>query len=86
VVTINLVHPCCHSCAGVLVERTVGEVLPAVEKNAEMLKQTLTKFKEQIDAKRKEIAAFQTKYKIRIKGQDEPKEEETETKKGGVLV
>ncbi|CAG9460563.1 unnamed protein product [Pedinophyceae sp. YPF-701] len=78
---------CCRLVSGVLVERTVGEVMPAVQKNHDMIQGAVAKFKEQLDAKRKEIAAFQTKHKIRIKGQDDgPQQKEGEGKGGGVLV
>lgn len=77
----------------VLVERTVEEVLPAVRKNEEGIHQVLESYSKQLEAKRKALAEFQTKYKIRVKGEDfdEDEEQETEAKTAnntsqGVLV
>jgi len=63
---------CCRLISGVLVERTVGEVLPTIEQNAGNLKQLVDTLKTQLDAKNKQIAAFSAKYKIRVRGQGEP--------------
>jgi len=59
---------CFRLVGGVLVERTIGEVLPAVETN----KQGITGIKDQLfqqfETKKEELKEFQDKYKIRVKG------------------
>lgn len=67
----------------VLVERTVGEVLPAVRKNEEGIKEVLESYAKELEVKRKALAAFQTKYKIRVKGEDFEEDEEESGDKGG---
>jgi prefoldin subunit 2 len=54
---------------GVLVERTVAEVMPAVEKNREGLMQVIAKITEQSDAKKAKLDDLQVRYKIRVKGE-----------------
>ena len=49
----------------VLVERTVGEVLPAVQSNKAQLDEVLAKIKADAAAKEKELQALIEKYKIR---------------------
>ncbi|EEH56383.1 uncharacterized protein MICPUCDRAFT_33990 [Micromonas pusilla CCMP1545] len=67
---------CFRLIGGVLVERTVEEVLPAVEKNREGLTQIIAKMTEQRDAKIDKVEAMQKKYKIRVKGEPDPEEDE----------
>jgi chaperonin cofactor prefoldin len=50
----------------VLVERTVGETVPAVLKNRDNLKSTIESFQKQLEIQKKELAEFQEKYKIRV--------------------
>ncbi|CAD6256694.1 unnamed protein product [Miscanthus lutarioriparius] len=69
---------CYRMIGGVLVERTIKEVLPAVKRNKEGLKR-----------KKKEITEFELKYKIRIRKADNDAEDEGGKKEGtaqGVLV
>ena len=54
----------------VLVERTVKEMVPELTKQRDNLAAVTKNFKEQLEAKSKEVAAYQEKYNIRIKGQD----------------
>jgi prefoldin subunit 2 len=76
----------------VLVERTVGEVLPAVKKQKENLDNTIESYKKGFQQKQQELSEFQTKYKIKIKTQDDLDEEEPQqpsraaTAGQGVLV
>ncbi|KAG6395709.1 hypothetical protein SASPL_141833 [Salvia splendens] len=62
---------------GVLVERTIREVLPAVQRN-----------KEGLEEKKKELAEFESKYKFRIrKGDGEMRDEnKKEGNAQGVLI
>ena len=52
----------------VLIERTVAEMIPEVTKNRDNLLAVAQNFKTQLEAKQKELFAFQEKYNIRIKG------------------
>jgi prefoldin subunit 2 len=52
---------------GVLVERTVGEVLPAVESNKTKISESVEKLKEVMYRKDKEVREYQAKYKIKFK-------------------
>mmetsp|Transcript_3092 Transcript_3092/g.10441 ORF Transcript_3092/g.10441 Transcript_3092/m.10441 type:complete len:132 (+) Transcript_3092:158-553(+) len=79
---------CFRLIGGVLVERTVGEVIPAIARNKEGLDEVTSRLGKSLEAKKKELADFQEKYKIRIKGEDGPADagEETSAKAQGVLV
>lgn len=52
----------------VLVERTVKEMVPELTKQRDNLAAVTKNFKEQLEAKSKEVASYQEKYNIRIKG------------------
>lgn len=52
----------------VLVERTVAETAPDVAKNRDNLVAVADTLKKQLEAKTKELLAYQEKHKIRIKG------------------
>lgn len=68
-------------------ERTVEEVLPAVEKNREGLSQVIAKITEQRDQKMENVDELQKKYKIRVKGEPEPEDEgDSDKGKQGVLA
>mmetsp|Transcript_35910 Transcript_35910/g.49838 ORF Transcript_35910/g.49838 Transcript_35910/m.49838 type:complete len:138 (+) Transcript_35910:88-501(+) len=79
---------CFRLIGGVLVERTVGEVLPAVKRNRDGLEQVIAKLTEQLEGKKKELAEFQAKYNIRMKGEDEDNNASSSSSvaKQGVLV
>lgn len=93
---INAIQPldpgrkCFRMIGGVLVERTVGEVLPAVQRNKDGLQEVISRLAEALEQKRKEFADFETKYKIKIrKGAEEEVASENERKSSaaqGVLV
>ncbi|KAJ2155998.1 Cochaperone prefoldin complex subunit [Coemansia sp. RSA 552] len=51
---------------GVLIERTVKEVLPALKTNEEGIKSTIKQLTEQYKAKDREFAEFQKKHHIRV--------------------
>lgn len=53
----------------VLVERTVGEVAPAVSRNQDGIAQLIDKLQEQLSVRKKVMSEFQAKYKIQVKGQ-----------------
>merc|ERR1712157_208879 len=54
---------------GVLTERTVGEVLPALESQIENLTKVVTSLEEQMATKAKEITAYREKHQILVQGQ-----------------
>lgn len=51
----------------VLVERTVGTVIPEVEKNKSNLEGLVENLKKQLESKTKELQEFESKYNIKIK-------------------
>ncbi|XP_075487369.1 prefoldin subunit 2-like [Primulina tabacum] len=80
---------CYRMIGGVLVERTVKEVLPAVQRNKEGLEEVISKLNEALEKKKKEITEFEAKYKIRITRGDGAMKDESGKKEGtaqGVLV
>eukprot|EP00695_Tsukubamonas_globosa_P003025 TRINITY_DN436_c0_g1_i1.p2 TRINITY_DN436_c0_g1~~TRINITY_DN436_c0_g1_i1.p2 ORF type:complete len:132 (-),score=64.20 TRINITY_DN436_c0_g1_i1:54-404(-) len=67
--TITPLEPartCYRLVGGTLVQRTVGEVLPAVQKNRDNLSEVLEQLTKSITEKESELAAFTAKYKIKI--------------------
>ncbi|GKV43221.1 hypothetical protein SLEP1_g50537 [Rubroshorea leprosula] len=92
---INAIQPldptrrCYRMIGGVLVERTIKEVLPAVQRNKDGLEEVIARLNEALEKKKKEIAEFEAKYKIRIKKPDSEVKDESGKKEGsaqGVLV
>ena len=73
---------------GVLVERTVEEVLPAVQKNRDGLSAVIEKLTQQRDDKVDRVEYLQKKYKIRVRGEEYPEDEENDGEAGkqGVLA
>ncbi|RKP13221.1 hypothetical protein BJ684DRAFT_10393, partial [Piptocephalis cylindrospora] len=57
---------CFRLVGGVLVERTVGEVLPALKANQDGIKGLLEKLVEQYKSKDTEFLAFQKEHRIQI--------------------
>lgn len=55
---------CFRLIGGVLVERTVREVIPAVQTNKDNLKQTVGLYQQQLKTKTKELTDFAVKYNI----------------------
>ncbi|XP_068651116.1 prefoldin subunit 2-like [Aristolochia californica] len=80
---------CYRMIGGVLVERTIKEVLPAVQRNKEGLEEVISRLYEALEKKKKELAEFESKYKIRIRKSDGEVKDEGGRKEGsaqGVLV
>jgi prefoldin subunit 2 len=71
-----------------LVERTVEEVLPAVQKNRDGLSAVIEKLTQQRDDKVDRVEYLQKKYKIRVRGEEYPEDEENDGEAGkqGVLA
>lgn len=93
---INAIQPldptrrCYRMIGGVLVERTIKEVLPAVQQNKEGIEVVIARLNEALERKKKELTDFETKYKIRIrKNEGEAMDDDNSKKEGsaqGVLV
>ncbi|KAG8430499.1 hypothetical protein GDO86_020490, partial [Hymenochirus boettgeri] len=66
---------CYRMVGGVLVERTVKEVLPALENNKEQIQKVLGSLNTQLQAKGRELNEFREKHNIRIMGEDETKQQ-----------
>lgn len=81
---------CYRMIGGVLVERTIKEVLPAVQRNKEGLEEVIARLNEALEKKKKEIAEFELKHKIKIRRSDaDANKDEGSRKEGsaqGVLV
>jgi prefoldin subunit 2 len=87
---VNEDRRCFRLVGGVLTERKVKDVLPALISNMEKLKELIEKLKEQIQKKGVEINEYREKYNISFRGLDNPnpKQEEqvTSETRGNVLV
>ncbi|KAH6791589.1 prefoldin 2 [Perilla frutescens var. hirtella] len=91
---INAIKPldpsrrCYRMVGGALIERTISEVLPAVHGNKEGLEEVIARLTDASERKKKELAEFEAKYKIRIrKGDAEMRDEgKKEGNAQGVLV
>ncbi|XP_016091597.1 prefoldin subunit 2 [Sinocyclocheilus grahami] len=97
--TLKEVDPtrkCFRLVGGVLVERTVKEVLPALENNKEQITKIVESLNSQMQAKGRELTEYRERYNIRLVGEDDKqgkadaspaKESEGGSKGGaGVLV
>ncbi|XP_043391510.1 prefoldin subunit 2 [Chelonia mydas] len=95
--TLREVDPtrkCYRMVGGVLVERTVKEVLPALESNKEQINKIIETLTQQLQAKGQELNEFREKHNIRVMGEDDqkppPKENSdgagAKTSSAGVLV
>ncbi|KAM9984390.1 hypothetical protein ACTFIZ_004103 [Dictyostelium cf. discoideum] len=60
---------CFRMVGGVLVERTVGEVLPQIKQNRDGIKEVVKKLDENLQIKTKELNDFVALYKIKITSQ-----------------
>ncbi|KAG1326215.1 Prefoldin_2 domain-containing protein [Cocos nucifera] len=80
---------CYRMVGGVLVERTIKEVLPAVQCNKEGLEEVIARLNEALEKKKKESAEFELKHKIKIRRADSEAKDDSNRKEGsaqGVLV
>eukprot|EP00891_Asterochloris_glomerata_P008936 jgi/Astpho2/8936/Aster-02616 len=75
---------CYRLIGGVLVERTVGEVTPAVEGNCEQLRMLTEKLNQQLQNTQKELQSFMDEYKIRMKGEEEEQQPQKHKSSDGV--
>eukprot|EP00049_Salpingoeca_infusionum_P018377 m.356981 g.356981 ORF g.356981 m.356981 type:complete len:125 (+) comp17678_c0_seq1:310-684(+) len=58
---------CYRLIGGVLVERTVAEVLPAIQANKKQIETVVGQLQKQLDTKTKEVMAYQAEHKIAIR-------------------
>ncbi|XP_048369381.1 prefoldin subunit 2 [Sphaerodactylus townsendi] len=95
--TLREVDPtrkCYRMVGGVLVERTVKEVLPALESNKEQISKIIETLSQQLQTKGRELNEFREKHNIRLMGEDDQKAPSKENAEGagtkassaGVLV
>nr|CAG4644491.1 EOG090X0L97 [Lepidurus arcticus] len=83
---------CFRLVGGVLVERTVKEVLPALVHNKEQLTKTIELLNKQVASKGLDINSYKEKHNIQVRGGDfqnknkEEAKEEKSTNSQGVLV
>lgn len=83
---------CFRMVGGVLVERTVAEILPALTNNRDQLTKVIESLNDKLVAKGKEVNEYREKHGIRIRGQDDTPKEDTSTQSNnapstqGVLV
>ncbi|XP_072049935.1 prefoldin subunit 2-like [Amphiura filiformis] len=74
---------CFRLVGGVLVERTVKDVIPALDHNKDQLAKLIETLNKQVEAKGKEINEYREKFGIRVRG-EQPPEEAAEHKKSTV--
>lgn len=78
---------CFRMVGGVLVERTVKEVIPALANNRDQLTKLLENMNETLVKKGKEINEYREKHGIRVRGQEPPPSDaEKPSSSAGVLV
>lgn len=76
---------------GVLVERTVKEVLPALVSNRDKMSKLIESLDKSLTEKGEEINGYMEKHNIQLRDQQgnvkkDDKKDEAESKSGGVLV
>jgi len=77
---------CYRLVGGVLVERSVGDVLPAVKKNKEGIADVIHQLREQFNKRSQELNDFIIQHKIQIKGGGDEEDQRAENRSMGVLV
>lgn len=85
---------CYRMVGGVLVERTVKEVLPALENNKEQINKIIETLSAQLQSKGRELNEYREKHNIRLMEEDDQKQPAKENGEGsggkpsstGVLV
>merc|ERR1711874_237658 len=80
---------CFRMVGGVLVERTVKEVMPALASNRDKMGKLIETLEKQLQEKGEEINGYMEKHNIQVRGNTDKKEEagnDSGVKAGGVLV
>lgn len=76
----------CHRLVGgVLIERTVGEVIPALEKSRDSLQESIDILNKELEKKAKELNEFKLKNEIKVKS-EKSKEQDKKEERVGVLA
>lgn len=88
---VNEDRKCFRMIGGILTERKVKDVLPVLITNREKLVELIAMLNEQLLKKGDEINEYKEKYNIRIRGQEDLKQQEEQTAstsetRGNVLV
>ncbi|KAG8540027.1 hypothetical protein GDO81_019952, partial [Engystomops pustulosus] len=88
---VDASRKCYRMVGGVLVERTVKEVLPALENNKEQINKIIETLSAQLQTKGRELNEYREKHNIRLMGEDDHKQPPKENGGGkpssaGVLV
>jgi prefoldin subunit 2 len=74
----------CHRLVGgILIERTVGEVLPALMKSVDILSDSMNTLSKELEKRQVELNDYKTKHDIKVKGETKEKQE---GKRIGVLA
>ncbi|XP_021433504.2 prefoldin subunit 2 [Oncorhynchus mykiss] len=68
---VDPTRKCFRLVGGVLVERTVKEVLPALESNKEQISKIVESLNTQMQSKGRELTEYREKYNIRLVGEGE---------------
>ncbi|EGD73184.1 hypothetical protein PTSG_04898 [Salpingoeca rosetta] len=58
---------CFRMVSGVLIERTVAEVLPAIKQNKSQIEDLVKQLQKQLETTNKNLADYQKKYNIKVK-------------------
>lgn len=79
---------CFRMVGGVLVERTVKDVLPALVNNKEQMNKLVETLTKQLETKGNEINKYRERHNLKIKGEESKDMEKSskDVKTGGVLV
>ncbi|XP_065846145.1 prefoldin subunit 2-like [Oscarella lobularis] len=72
---------CFRSIGGVLVERTVGDILPDLRQHSQKISDIIDSLKTQLEKKSHELQEFKERNNVRVRGEDlDDDEDETETR------
>lgn len=79
---------CFRMVGGVLVERTVKDVLPALVNNKDQMSKLVETLSKQLETKGNEINKYRERHNLKIKGEESKDMEKSskDVKTGGVLV
>ncbi|XP_060678240.1 prefoldin subunit 2 [Hemiscyllium ocellatum] len=85
---VNPDRRCFRMVGGVLVERTVREVLPALESNKQQLLKLIDSLNTQMQLKGRELTEYREKYNIRLMSEDEKaaRDGDSRSRSGGTGV
>ncbi|XP_057301582.1 prefoldin subunit 2-like [Hydractinia symbiolongicarpus] len=85
---VDVDRKCFRMVGGILSERTVKEVLPALQNNKMQIEQVIEKLKFQLTEKGKELVKFREEHNITIRGEKENEKSKSNTSNStsGVLV